>query len=322
METPDTTSDPAPQRPEAAAPGDTIDVAALVDELRSRAEERRRSGAYPPGLEHDLDVHFRHIVEHRPVRDLDSLHKAMTDFESRLTFDTAMIPTGSRVPGGEALHRSVSKLITRQTGWLAEQLQDFAESVRVILWKMVQTLDNPTHVHAELTAELDAVLDRLAYYERAPADAAMLGSILRRLEALETAEAARGTDGGAGTGPSGGGLLGRDPLAQRLAGCDPVLLLDLPEASAALAATEAGSLGGVALVGSLQSLSDTELTELVAAAGAALRSGGLLVLDSEGPAHPAHLVFSCRAAGFADVTVVWRPPPPAPGTHCTLTAVR
>ncbi|HMC09103.1 MAG TPA: methionine biosynthesis protein MetW, partial [Actinomycetota bacterium] len=38
---------------------------------------------------------------------------------------------------------------------------------------------------------LDAVLDRLAYYERSPADAAMLGAIVRRLEELEEAEARR-----------------------------------------------------------------------------------------------------------------------------------
>src|SRR5579863_6569640 len=94
------------------------DLEALLAELRARAAERRASGAYPPGLEHDLDVHFRHIVEHRPVRDLESLHKAMATFEQHLVFDTAGIPTGSQVPGGELLHRSVSKLITRQTGWL------------------------------------------------------------------------------------------------------------------------------------------------------------------------------------------------------------
>lgn len=288
------------------------DLDALLGQIRTRTEERRQAGAYPPGLEHDLDVHFRHIVEHRPVRDLDSLHRAMTAFEANLTFDTARIPTGSRVPGGEALHRSVSKLMVRQTGWLAQQLQDFAESVRVILWKMIETLDSPTHVHAELVAELDAVLDRLAYYERAPADAAMIGSILRRLEALEASQDRSVT----------GDALAADGLPARLAGYEPAVVLDAAGAAAELATAPEGSLGGIALSGSLASLTDAEVAGLAALAAAALRPEGLLVVDSAGPSHPAHLVFAFREAGFSDVTVQWRPPPPAPGTHCTVTAVR
>jgi hypothetical protein len=163
----------------------------LLGRLRARVEERRASGAYPPGLEHDLDVHFRHIVEHRPVRNLDALHHAMAVFEEGLRFDAAMIPTGSRVPGGQVLHQAAAKLVTRQTDWIVQQLREFAESVRVILWTMIATLDAPTHVHADLTAQIDAILDRLAYYERSPADTPMLGSIVRRLEQLEAAEAGR-----------------------------------------------------------------------------------------------------------------------------------
>src|SRR5260370_40988826 len=86
----------------------------LLERLRARVEERRASGAYPPGLEHDLDVHFRHIVEHRPVRNLDALHKAMATFEEGLRFDVAMIPTGSRGPGGQALRQRAAKPVTRQ----------------------------------------------------------------------------------------------------------------------------------------------------------------------------------------------------------------
>jgi SAM-dependent methyltransferase len=160
-------------------------VSDLLERLRARVEERRAAGAYPPGLEHDLDVHFRHIVEHRPVRNLDALHRAMATFEEGLRFDAGLIPTGSRVPGGQVLHQAAAKLVTRQTDWIVQQLREFAESVRVMLWTMIATLDDPTHVHAELTAQIDAILDRLAYYERSPADAPMLGSIVRRLEGAE-----------------------------------------------------------------------------------------------------------------------------------------
>ena len=202
----------------------------VLERLRARVEERRASGAYPAGLEHDLDVHFRHIVEHRPVRNLDALHKAMATFEDGLRFDVAMIPTGSRMPGGQVLHQAAAKLVTRQTDWIVQQLREFAESVRVILWTMIATLDDPTHVHAELTAQIDAILDRLAYYERSPADAPMLGSIVRRLEELEAAEARRQLRPWYPAERLADELRGSReevlsayrPLAERFAGCAPV----------------------------------------------------------------------------------------------------
>ncbi|HEU5001794.1 MAG TPA: hypothetical protein VFW71_03320 [Actinomycetota bacterium] len=313
-----TAADDAPAAP---------DLDAVLEELRARAYRRRASGAYPPGLEHDLDVHFRHIVEHRPVRDLDSLHEAMATFEQHLTFDAAGIPTGSQVPGGELLHRSVSKVVTRQTGWLARELQDFAESVRVILWKMIETLDSPTHVHSELTAELDAVLDRLAYYERAPADAAMLGSILQRLEALEA--------GGAGPAAPGGPDIAE--LTAALKGCSPLLALgaapwipvllgalapdgaDARAAAAAeLAAAGEGSLGAVVLADPVPGAPEAQLR----ITAAALRPGGKLVVDGAPPLHPAELAFEARQAGFTEVAVTWRPAAPAPPVAWLLVATR
>lgn len=181
--------DSANQAPPGGNAEDAVpDVEALLGELRSRVQERRASGAYPPGLEHDLDVHFRHIVAHRPVRDLEALKDAMKIFERNLTFDPASIPVGSQAPGGELLHRSISRLMVRQTGWLAEQLQGFAESVRVILWKMIESMDSPTHVHADLTAQIDTLLDRLAHYEQVPMDVNVLASILQRLDTLEAAQ--------------------------------------------------------------------------------------------------------------------------------------
>ena len=119
-----------------------------LETLRARVEERRRSGLYPPGLEHELDVHFRHIAEHRPVRNLDALRQAMARFEEGLVFDTSLIATTSRLPGGETLHRSVARLVGRQTAGIVQQLRDFAEAVRVILWTMVSTFDDPTHVRS------------------------------------------------------------------------------------------------------------------------------------------------------------------------------
>jgi len=333
-------------------------VSDVLERLRARVEERRASGAYPAGLEHDLDVHFRHIVEHRPVRNLDALHKAMATFEDGLRFDVAMIPTGSRVPGGQVLHQAAAKLVTRQTDWIVQQVREFAESVRVILWTMIATLDDPTHVHAELTAQIDAILDRLAYYERSPADAPMLGSIVRRLEELEAAEARRQLRPWYRAQRLADELRGSReevlsayrPLAERFAGCAPVADLgsgrgellellgglgveasgvdaDAEQAKAAagrglkvdhddavrwLAATAPESLGGIALLAVVESLSAQVLLDVVALAAEKLRPGGTMVVTPgpgdrdpsyQRPVHPAYLAFLFREAGFADVAV-------------------
>ena len=44
----------------------------LLAQLRARVEERRRRGDYPPGLEQDLESHFRRIVAHGRAQDLES----------------------------------------------------------------------------------------------------------------------------------------------------------------------------------------------------------------------------------------------------------
>lgn len=303
-----------------------------METLRARVAERRASGAYPPELEHELDMHFRHIVEHRPFRNLDALHKAMRTFEDGLAFDARLIPTASSVPGGELLHRGLSKLTTRQTDWMVQRMREFAESVRVMLWKMIETLDAPTHVHAELTAQLDAVLDRLASYEQFPADAPALGAIVARLEALEAAEAARLAEAArpapAPAPASGPPALGYQDLAARLGDLSPVLAV-APGAGATALASQLAA-GGVAaeaveaemaidrLSGSvpaslgavvLDGASELDLiTGVVALAADRLRPGGALVVlaglgGGARPPHPAHLTFLLREAGFAEVSL-------------------
>jgi O-antigen chain-terminating methyltransferase len=282
----------------------------------------------------------------------------MATFEDGLRFDVAMIPTGSRVPGGQVLHQAAAKLVTRQTDWIVQQVREFAESVRVILWTMIATLDDPTHVHTELTAQIDAILDRLAYYERSPADAPMLGSIVRRLEELEAAEARRRLRPWYRAERLADELQGSReevlsayrPLAERLAGCAPVADLgsgrgellellggmgveasgveaDAEQASAAagrglrvdhddavrwLATTAPESLGGIALLAVVESLSAQELLDVVSLAAEKLRPGGTMVVTPgpgdrdptyQRPAHPAYLAFLFREAGFADVAV-------------------
>ena len=76
---------------------DRPDVDALVAELRARVEQRRQSGVYPPGLEDELDQHFRRIAAHRTIPDSQSLVNALNPGT-----DNPVYVTGHSKGGGVA----------------------------------------------------------------------------------------------------------------------------------------------------------------------------------------------------------------------------
>ena len=166
---------------------------ALIDEIRRRVADRRRSGFYPEGLEDDLDAHFRRIVTHRRGAATEAVRESLLDLDAQSHFSPDRIPTETRVPGGDTVHRIVGKLTARQTQGALQQVQEFSDALRSSLRLIVEALEEPgDHQHAELAAQLDAVWERLAAWERGPVDsAAALGDLRRRVEALEASDQAR-----------------------------------------------------------------------------------------------------------------------------------
>lgn len=158
--------------------------------LQARVEERRRSGAYPPGLEQGLEDHFRRIVAHRATPDFTGLRVRMAALDERSRFDAGAIHAQSQRPGGEALHRAVSRVIARQTQGVLDQVQRYADGMREVLGAVTVALEDPVHVHADLVEQLDAVLERLAAAERravaAEAAATALAERVAQLEASST----------------------------------------------------------------------------------------------------------------------------------------
>jgi SAM-dependent methyltransferase len=160
---------------------------ALIEELRERVAERRRSGFYPEGIEEELDAHFQRIVAHRRGVDAERVRDSLQELDARSRFSRRRIPTGSNLIGGAAAHRAVGLVTARQTSGVLEQVQDFADGVRKTLRLIVDALESPgEHLHTDLLAQLDAVWERLAAWERGPVDsAAAVGDLRRRVEALE-----------------------------------------------------------------------------------------------------------------------------------------
>lgn len=165
----------------------------LVERLRARVEERKRAGEYPEGLEDQLEEHFRRIVFHRVKAETNHLQEDVDAIDAHMDFRLKEVPVSSDLPGGDRLHRALNNAITRHTQPMSEQLQGFAEAVRVAIRALGMAVQDPaSHVHGDLLGHLDAVLERLDNYERGPVtDELAIADLRRRVEALERAEAAR-----------------------------------------------------------------------------------------------------------------------------------
>ena len=169
----------------------TPDLDEVIARMQASVAERRRSGAYPPGLEHDLEEHFHRIVAHRASPDFTDVRARLAALEERSRFGLHRIPAGSQRPGGQVLHGAVAKVVARQTQGVLDQVQHHADGVRDVLAAVVAALEDPEgHVHGDLVGQLDAVLERLAAAERRAAAAeAALADVAGRLAALEASAA-------------------------------------------------------------------------------------------------------------------------------------
>jgi hypothetical protein len=141
------------------------DVDALVAQLQAKVEERRRSGFYPPGLEEDMATHARRMLHHHTkVRPEPDLHAHLREVEAAFPFDAGRIPAVSGVPGGELIHKSVAKVVSRQTQGALAEVEGFARPVRDALAAIVDAFEN---LAESVRADIDALYERQAVQERA-----------------------------------------------------------------------------------------------------------------------------------------------------------
>lgn len=170
------------------------DLDEVLAELQARVEERRRSGAYPPGLEDALADHFARIVAHRASPDFAALRSVIARLDERATFGSKSLDFQfqSQVPGGKLLHQTVAKVVSRQTQGILDQVQRYADGMREVLAGVAHSLEDPIHVHADLVEQLDSILEHLATVERRAVVAeATLADLTRRVEQLEGSAAPR-----------------------------------------------------------------------------------------------------------------------------------
>jgi O-antigen chain-terminating methyltransferase len=131
------------------------------------------------------------------------------------------------------VHRSVAKVVGRQTQGVLDQVRLFGEAVRETFEALLDVLETPgSHVHAELVEQLDGALERLAEFERTPGDPRVaVAELQRRIDRLEAAEARRNFEPWFGNDRFEAEFRGtREELLERyrglaaeLEGCAPVL---------------------------------------------------------------------------------------------------
>ena len=138
----------------------------LVAELRSRVEERRRSGVYPAGLEEDLSSHFQRILS-RGGREAVDVRGPLAEVARALPLQRERIGLASEVPGGAPIHRAVARLVGRQTQGVLEQVQAFAQPARQALEALAAAVDQlEREVGVEIAQHLQTLYEHQAAQER------------------------------------------------------------------------------------------------------------------------------------------------------------
>ena len=160
-------------------------VEAALSRIRERILERRASGDYPPGLEDELDRHYRQVSDslHGTSPSLRSAAAAAQLVGSR-RFAAERISYQSRIPGGGAIHRAVGKATIRQTHGLLQQMQEFSVVTQEALEASLAALrESVVHTHPQLEQRLAYLADKLAALESHRGDVALFEDRLARLEA-------------------------------------------------------------------------------------------------------------------------------------------
>lgn len=144
------------------------DIDDLVAQLRARVEARRRSGAYPEGLEEGMSAHFQRILNlRRDARPMPDIAGPVQAASGALPIQASKIPLESGLPGGEALHKAVAKLVSRQTRGALQQVQAFAQPVQAALEALASAVEELNRaVNVDIAHSLDALYERQAAQER------------------------------------------------------------------------------------------------------------------------------------------------------------
>ena len=145
-----------------------LDLDVILEQIRETVETNTAGGVYTASLEDELRSHYARVLGREDRRDrFDALRVSLDKVEEAREFSPGRIPTTSGVPGGEVLHKTAAKLVSRHVNNLVDQLNTFSDALMPALNLLANSVAEPrTHAHEDLVHELDTVQDRLAELER------------------------------------------------------------------------------------------------------------------------------------------------------------
>ena len=158
----------------------------IVEHLRAVVDQRRTTGEYPIGMETELDAEFASIVSatKRHELDGDEIGRRLEALRGAVRNVSGVAETGSRVPGGSALHGSIGRLIERHTNHVAHGVREVGDAVVSALTEIERLLRVQRAAdERQLNDVLAGVLDRLAAVDELMSS---VRSIERRLAQLES----------------------------------------------------------------------------------------------------------------------------------------
>lgn len=162
-----------------------IQMVELLEQIRNQVELRRASGAYPPGLEQQLEHEFAEIMSSTNRRYFASkdLSTQIEHLESALDRLSGQTPSRSRIPGLSLVHRVVGRLTKRQVLGLTAQVRDVESLVIVILKMLGEFAESQEAADSRVVRELSQhVLDRVAVVDHLAILTTELEARIRKLE--------------------------------------------------------------------------------------------------------------------------------------------
>jgi hypothetical protein len=252
----------------------TVDAAAIVAEIEAEVARRRAAGDYPLELIERLRTDFR-------VTPNDEPPEALAVVESSRALRSERLVVGPAVVFGKRVMR---RLLAWYVSPIAEDQTRFNLSLLREVRAIERRLARVETPWAGSTASADQVIDSdaLAAARVTAYGGALMAAgegrtlVLGGGPSLVTRLGAEGVDAATADEPA--------PAAGPARRCDPLSVLE---------GVPAASLSGVVIAGLLPRLSPAEALRVIPAASAALRAGGVLVVDGPLPtgsgarAHPA-----------------------------------
>lgn len=166
-----------------------LEIEGIVESLRQQVEARRRQGDYPFGLEAELEAEFDGILAAMRRREMSTTALSHRVDSLRDTIDhvNGLTPTGSRIPGGAAVHKVTGRLISRHTNGLAAGVRAAGHEAVGALAEVVTLFESQQSADERQLAEVvAAVIDRLAVIDQM---VSAINELERRLATLEAATA-------------------------------------------------------------------------------------------------------------------------------------